>query len=153
VKHLLLVHHEGRGNEKSRRSHYTCPKNCITNIPHMGIFHERTKIQPQTSRHHKFIGSQHVFLSFPIRHKSHMFDMPSSHRTRPKLFSQFPLANLVGSELLPGAFVQNVVHRVYLWSHHGGFLDHMKGCMEHHNSKVQNSKRLEFFLTCGGHSQ
>jgi hypothetical protein len=80
----------------------------------MGICHEWPEVRLETSRHHKFIGFQHVFLSWPIRYKYQMFDVPSSCRTRPKLFSQFPFSNLVGSEPLLDAFARNVAHRVYL---------------------------------------
>jgi hypothetical protein len=43
-----------------------------------------------------------------------MLDVPSRHRTRPKLFSQFPLANPVVQNRSPCAFVQYTVCRVYL---------------------------------------
>jgi hypothetical protein len=80
----------------------------------MGIFHEQPEVRLETSRRHKFIGFQHVFLSWLTHYKYWMIDVPSIHRTRPKFFSQFPFANPVGSKPLPGEFVKNVVHRFYL---------------------------------------
>jgi hypothetical protein len=109
---LLLVHHEGRGNEKSWCSYHACPSNLITCILHAGIFHGNPTTRLETSCRHEFTIFQHDFLSYPTRYKSWMLDTFSSRRTRPELCLQFHLPLQFVHNFPPCAFIRYIAHRL-----------------------------------------